>query len=418
MTKTQITKLKQIAIISIFINQFSVTRSTMKDSKALVESKPDVTFRGRRTHFWVIVPEIDPNTFDPRNYEDIRDAVIKRGKRFQHAEDMNQFRSCKEHAEINDELFYRYEHASIPRPIKMRKEELEVAKTNCSVVLVQRSTEIRARSLHHHPEKRTCNGLQNYCKMGSCIRRNKIAVLPADVVDHRNFVKQTDGFKTDLETKFGNLIGEWRMTGHWTHVETLDIKDRKDHWLRILKEPTGDQKNQLVRVEDYHSRQADFKKKYMITKRSALYEVTDRMGFKDKCKCTAGFSGPRCNVKDETTESPTTEEATTTMEPTTSGAATTTEITTVEITTENGDVTVEGSGDSKETTNPEKSDNLKPTHPTTIFWWLIFSLGVVCICLFGIYTFLKNRKIRNKAPSWNELELNEELNEQIQTIRN
>jgi len=125
-------------------------------------------------------------------------------------------------------------------------------------------------------------------------------------------------------------------------------------------------------------------------------------------------------MKGETTESPTTEEATTTMEPTTSGAATTTEITTVEITTEDANVTVGdiGSGDSKKTTNPEKSDNSKPTHPTTIFWWLIFSLGVVCICLFGIYTFLKNRKIRNKAPSWNELELNEELNEQIQTIRN
>ena len=73
------------------------------DLNNLTESKPDVNFHFQLgTHFWIVVPKIDPEKFDPRDYEDIENTV-KSQARFRHAEDMNQFRSCKEHADINDE---------------------------------------------------------------------------------------------------------------------------------------------------------------------------------------------------------------------------------------------------------------------------------------------------------------------------
>merc|ERR1712127_1115334 len=148
------------------------------DLKTLIESKPDVNIHAnKRTHFWVIIPrdytDVDytgrytgnyPKEIKPWHYTDIAYAV-KKQENFRYTENMKQFRSCKEHFDINDELFYRYDEklGIVQNPISTRKEELEVSKTNCSVVLVQRSTKIAATELHHHLEKRTCNGLVNYC---------------------------------------------------------------------------------------------------------------------------------------------------------------------------------------------------------------------------------------------------------------
>merc|ERR1712127_344073 len=97
------------------------------DLKSLIESKPDVNIHdNKRTHFWVIVQEIDPEKFDPVFYEYISDAV-KKEENFHYVEAMNQFRSCKEHADINDELFYQFDDEKFLNPISTRVEELKVS---------------------------------------------------------------------------------------------------------------------------------------------------------------------------------------------------------------------------------------------------------------------------------------------------
>ena len=383
------------------------------DFQNLTESKPDVNFHFQLgTHFWIVVPKIDPEKFDPRDYEDIENTV-KSQARFRHAEDMNQFRSCKEHADINDELFYKMDRSMkwIDMPIHTREKELELSKTDCSVVLVQRSTEIQARELHHHPEKRTCNGLLNYCgKGGSCARTNKMAVLHDKFDSHKDFVKRRSQYDSDLKAEYGQLKGEWRTTGHWTHVRNIVVRDKKDHWLRILSKPrhekNGNKNHQeKVHVTDYHSKLAEFTKKYNISRIDALYEVADRMGFKDKCRCEAGFSGPRCEVKGGTTESPTTE-AKTATEPTTLRP------TTEDVTTPMTDIPEQHPSTyipfpkttvtpkqipkqfpeqqpSTHKTLPKTTVTPKRVHPTKIFWYLMLVGAIGFLCFFRTILLFK-----------------------------
>jgi len=423
-----LSKLTQLAIIGLFANQVSAyqektDKTYLKNLNTLIASKPDVTVNfhpGHRTHFWVIVPKIDPNTFNPSDYADIS-AYIKFLGGIRYVEDMNQFRSCKEHAKVNDELFYPYKNGRVYLPLDTREKEIEISKTNCSVVLVHRSIKTRASLLHHHLDRTTCNGLRNYCGTGgSCFRRNRMAVLPADITTHKDYLWKRKDFDSELKRDYGNLKGDWRTTGHWSHVRSIVVRDTKDHWLRILekrKKIANRKVNGVTRrhkvsvsVIDYHSHQTEFAKKYNRTSRSALYEVADRMGFKDKCHCLTGFSGPRCTVKGGTTETPitmipTTPEATTSQDATTPFAATT--ITTDEVITINSDTTIIIYY-SNHTSKSESSDIPKKTHPTTIFWWLILVIAIACLCFFGIYTFLKHRRTQKSAPNWNELMLNEE----------